>query len=97
MAPFPLPRIGVLLATCPISCLSSALTFFAVIFRVPVCVRSGEFDFISYQEGQLAVGDWEGKALYKLAMKAVKRDGQGSGQAWFGIMAGPWNAEGGLF
>lgn len=68
-----------------------------MISRVPVCVRSGEFDFISDQEGQLAAGDGEGRALYKLAMKAVKRDGQGSGQARFGIMAGPWNAEGGLF
>lgn len=50
--------------------------------------------FISYQKVQRAEGDWEGRALYKLAMKAVKRDGQGSGRAWFRIMAGPWNAEG---
>lgn len=48
-------------------------------------------------EVRLAVVAWEGKALYKLAMKAVKRDGQGSGQAWFRIMAGPWNAEGASF
>lgn len=45
-------------------------------------------------EVQLSVGDWEGKVLYKLAMKAVKRDGRGSGRARFRIMAGPWNAEG---
>lgn len=50
--------------------------------------------FISYQKVQRAEGDWEGRALYKLVMKAVKRDGQGSGWAWFRIMAGPWNAEG---
>lgn len=39
-------------------------------------------------------GGLGGRALYKLAMKAVKRDGQGSGRAWFRIMASPWNAEG---
>ena len=50
--------------------------------------------FISYQKVQRAEGDWGGRALYKLALKAVKRDGQGSGRAWFRIMAGPWNAEG---
>lgn len=57
----------------------------------------GKIGFIPYQKPNFAVGDWKGKALYKLVMKAVKRDGQGTGRAWFRIMAGPWNAEGASF
>lgn len=56
----------------------------------------GKIGFIPCQKPNFAVGDWKGKALYKLVMKAVKRDGQGSGRAGFRIMAGPWNAEGPL-
>lgn len=41
-------------------------------------------------------GDWKGKALYKLAMKAVKRDGPGLARPGSGL-PGPWNAEGASF
>lgn len=54
----------------------------------------GEDRFCFIPEVQL--GDWEGKGLYKLAMKAVKRDGRGSGQAWFRIMAAPGMSRGPL-
>lgn len=54
----------------------------------------GKVGFIPYQKPNFAVGDRKGEALYKLVMKAVKRDGQGTGRAWFRIMAGPWNAGG---
>lgn len=56
-------------------------------------MREGEERWLHFLPGaRLAVGTGR-EALYKLAMKAVKRDGQGSGWPAPGLWR-PWNAWG---
>lgn len=83
----------------PVSCPFTSLALLAVTCGVPSWMGAGEARLASSHTRRLALvgagGRWgarEGTALYKLVMKAVNRDGQGSGPAWSGIMAGPWNA-----
>lgn len=80
------------------------LNFLLPIFPLPSLFSCGElfketppslpewslkFDFLSYQ-GNLPSRIGRGKHfLYKLVMKAVKQDGQGSGRPWLGIKASP--------
>lgn len=89
--------MGALLVVCPTPCALTSQLSLQSCSESPLGWRWGRSDWLHFlPEAQLAAGDWEGNTLYKLAMKAVKQDGQGSGQAWFRIMAGPWNAEGPL-
>lgn len=86
------PTRGPLLVACPIACpfLPSPASL-AGVFGASSWMWKGEGRWLHFLPGARAAAGPGREALYKLAMKAVKRDGQGSGWPAPGLWR-PWNA-----